>query len=83
MKLNLKKLSKNKEVLIYAQSIMRSNSLSKPFSRKLDDLVKMLEDMETDLELSGECIIELDKGRLESIEERNKMLNILKMEDEM
>ena len=52
-------------------------------SKKLDKLLRLLENIESDLELSGESIIELDKERLEAIEERNKMLNILTQEDDI
>ena len=83
MKINLKDLAKDKEALKYAQSIMRNTPALKPMSRKMDRIVKFLEEIETDLELGGESIIELDKGRLESIEERNKMLRILTNEDDV
>lgn len=83
MKINLKGFTKDKETLKYTQSVMRNHSLLKPMSKKLDKLLRLLENIESDLELSGESIIELDKERLEAIEERNKMLNILTQEDDI
>ena len=41
----------------------------------------MYEEVETDLEMCGESIIEIDMPRLEAIEERNKMLSFIKEED--
>lgn len=41
-----------------------------------------MQDIESDLELGGESIIELDKTRTEAIEERNKMLRFKKNSDE-
>lgn len=83
MKINLKDLAKDKEMLKYVQSVMRNHPILKPMSRKMDKIVKLFEEIETDLELSAECIIELDKGRLESIEEKNKMLKTLTNEDDI
>jgi hypothetical protein len=49
---------------------------------KLNNIIKLLDEIELDLELGGECIIELNKGRLESIEERDKMLRMLREADD-
>jgi hypothetical protein len=43
-------------------------------SRTIRSLIIEREEIETDLELGGECILELDKARLEAIKEKNKML---------
>ena len=41
-----------------------------------------MDEIETDLELGGECIIDLDKDRMAAVEERNKMLAILREGDD-
>jgi len=74
MKVNLKEFSKEKAALEYLQSIMADNVVTKPLGSKLKKAIRLYEEIEKDLEIGGESIIELDKPRLEAIEERNKTL---------
>jgi hypothetical protein len=82
MIINLKKLSLQKENLKRAQKVLRSVAEGRPLVRNLNNLLLFLEEIEIYLELGGESILELDKSRLEAIEERNKMLNFLKEGEE-
>ena len=82
MKVNLKKLAYDKEAMNYVYRRLSEQSITKPLANKLYNIIKLLEEVETDLELGGECIIELDKGRTASIEERDKMLRLLKQSDD-
>jgi hypothetical protein len=77
MEINLKKLAQQKEQLKYIQKILANQQITKALSKKLNDLIIFIDEIETDLEMAGESIVELDKPRLEAIEERNKMLNFL------
>lgn len=83
MEINLKDLVKTKEAVKYIQSILREQTVTKDLARKLDEVVKLYDEIESDLEIGGESIIELDKPRLEAIAERNKMLNILNKSDDI
>ena len=83
MEINLKDLVKTKEAVKYIQSILREQDVTKGLARKLDEVVKLYDEIESDLEIGGESIIELDKPRLEAIAERNKMLNILNKSDDI
>ena len=83
MEINLKDLVKTKEAVKYIQSILREQNVTKGLARKLDEVVKLYDEIESDLEIGGESIIELDKPRLEAIAERNKMLNILNKSDDI
>lgn len=83
MEINLKNLVKTKEAVKYIQSILREQDVTKGLARKLDEVIKLYDEIESDLEIGGESIIELDKPRLEAIEERNKMLNILNKSDDI
>ena len=83
MEINLKDLAKTKEIVKYIQSILREQTVTKGLSRKLDEVIRLYDDIETDLEIGGESIIELNKPRLEAIEERNKMLNFLNKADDI
>lgn len=77
MEINLKKLAQQKEQLKYIQKVLANQQITKALSKKLNELIKFIDEIETDLEMCGESIVELDKPRLEAIEERNKMLNFL------
>lgn len=77
MKVNLKEHAQQKEQLKYIQKILANQQLTKALSRKVGKIIKFYEEVETDLEMGGESIVELDKPRLEAIEERNKMLTFL------
>lgn len=82
MKVNLKEIAQDKSTLEYVVSILANQQLSKPLSRKVSKIVKFMEDLERDLEMGGECVIELDKPRLEAIEERNRMSNFMQTGDD-
>lgn len=77
MRVNLKELAQQKEQIKYCQKILADQQVTKALSRKLGKIVILLDEIETDLGLSGECILELDQPRLKAIEERDKMLNFL------
>jgi hypothetical protein len=79
MNINLKHLAQQKASLIYAQKQLSGAGRT---SRYLKDLVRLLEEIEVDLEIGGESIVELDMPRLEAIEERNKFLAFSKESDE-
>ena len=81
MKISLKDLAAQKEVLRFAIQVLGYQKEGKSSSKRLEKLMRFFEEIETDLELGGECIIELDKGRLESIEERNKFLKFLEHDE--
>jgi len=82
MKVNLKKFAQEKEALKYVQKRLLEQQSTRPLANKLAKTIKLLDEIETDLELGGECIVELDKPRLDSIQERDKMLLILKEGDD-
>jgi hypothetical protein len=83
MKVSLKDICKDKEMLKYLQSILRDQPVTKGFANKLEKVIRFYEEVETDLELGTESIIELKGGRLEEIEERNKMLGFLNNADDI
>jgi hypothetical protein len=83
MEVNLKDLCRQKETLKYIASILREQTILKGLARKLEKTIDFYDDIETDLELGGETIIELDRPRLEAIEERNKMMQFLNQSDDM
>lgn len=83
MKVNLKKFAHDKYWLENIQTFLMSNSGTKPMGRKLKGLIDLVREIETDLELGGESIVELDKPRLDAIEERNKMLKFMNEADDM
>lgn len=82
MEINLKELSQQKEQLKYIQSVLADNILLKSFAKRIAKTIRFYEEIETDLELAGESIVELDKPRLKAIEERNKWLNIYNKTDD-
>ena len=83
MEINLKNLVKTKETVKYIQSILREQAVTKGLARKLDDVVKLYDEIESDLEIGGESIIELDMSRFAAIEERNKMINFINKTDDI
>lgn len=86
MKVNLKDLTKNKEYLKQLQSLIRNGEEIhnlKAFSSKLEKVIRLYEEVETDLELSGESIIELDMPRTDALEERNKMMKFINNQDDI
>lgn len=83
MKVNLKDFCKEKETLKHAQKLLSNEQLGKSIARKLEKVIRFYEEVEQDLEMAGESITELDKPRLEAIEERNKMLNFMHNGDDV
>lgn len=83
MKANLKEHCETKETLKYIQSIMREVPETQKLARKLDKVIRFYDEVETDLELGGESIVELDMERLPAIEERNKFLQFVNNEDDV
>ena len=83
MKVNLKVLCKEKETLKHIASQMREVTALKAYARKLEKVIDFYDDVERDLEMGGECIVELDMPRLEAIEERDKMLQFLNQADDV
>lgn len=81
MKINLKDFSKELKGLEYIEKILLQDSLTKPLAKKIRKVIRFHEEIETDVEMCGESIIELDKPRLEAIEERNKALSFNKEEE--
>jgi hypothetical protein len=82
MKINLKDYAKETAFLKHVEKVLANQSETKGLSRSVRALIIEREEVETDLELCGECILELDKGRLESIEERDKMLLFISKEED-
>ncbi len=83
MKINLKDHVRQKEELKYIQKILSNQSVTKALSRRINKMISFYEEIETDLEMAGESIVELDKPRLEAIEERNKFINYLNDGDDI
>ena len=82
MEVNLKDVSKQiLELKHLKKQLLQQNADPKKSSRLIDKIVLFYEEVESDLELCGESIIEINKPRLEAIEERNKMLSFIKEED--
>jgi hypothetical protein len=81
MKINLKDFSKEIKGLEYIEKILLQDSLTKPLAKKIRKVIRFHEEIETDVEMCGESIVELDKERLAAIEERNKALAFNKEED--
>lgn len=79
MKINLKKLAQQTETLIHVSNAITVSGVKK----NLKDLLSLIEEIALDLEMSGESIVELDKKRLDAIEEKNKFLNFMKNTDEL
>ena len=82
MRVNLKQYSKDTYVLKYVEKILGEHPTTKGLSKKMAKIIKERSEIELDLELGGECIIELDKPRLEAIEERDKMTGFMSQEDD-
>lgn len=82
MKVNLKRYALEKEALKFVQTKLSEQSSTKPLANRLAKTIRFLEEIETDLELGGECIIELDKARLDAVAERDKTMNFLKSSDD-
>lgn len=81
MKTNLKKLCEQRHILTElnsGESIMTGTQM-----KKLRELARLLEEIETDLELGGESIVELDSPRLEAIQEKNRWLNFYNKTDDI
>jgi len=76
MKVNLKELSKEKVALDMIESMLLEIPHARPLVSKLKKVIRRQEEIEKDLEIGGESIIELDKPRLEAIEERNRAIGL-------
>lgn len=72
-----------KETLKYVQSVLRDQPVTKGLASKLEKVIRFYEEVETDLELGGESIIELDMDRLEAIKERDKRLDFINKTDDL
>lgn len=83
MKINLKELAQDKEVIKYCQKILVENSETKALSRKLNRVLRFMEEVEVDLEMGAESIIELDMPRTKAIEERDKTIKFYKDGDDI
>jgi len=83
MKVNLKNICKDKEMLKYLQSVVRDNPATKSFGSKLEKVIRFYEEVETDLEMGGGSIVELDMPRMDAIQERNKMLGFINNADDV
>ncbi len=82
MEVNLKEVSKQiLELKFLKKQLLEQNADPKKSAKLIDKILLMYEEVETDLEMIGESIIEIDMPRLEAIEERNKMLSFIKNED--
>ena len=82
MNINLKEHARDIEILKHVEKLLMDDTETKGISRKVRKIIKFMEEIETDLELGGESIVELDMPRLEAIEERNKMLRFKRDTDE-
>ena len=81
MKINLSKLVQQRDIL---QTMFSGSAVIVPGGvKKIKELIRFIEEIELDLELGGESIVELDKERLEAIEERNKMLKFMREADDI
>lgn len=83
MKVSLKDISKEKETLKYIQSVLRDQSVTKGLGNKLEKIIRFYEEVETDLEMCGESITELQGGRLEEIQERNRSMSFYNKTDDI
>jgi hypothetical protein len=81
MKINLKKLTEQRHVLNEISS--GESWISGTQMKKLRELSRLLEEIDTDLGLCGESIVEIDKPRLEAIEERDKWLTFYNKTDDI
>lgn len=81
MKVNLKKLTEQYHIL--SELYSGEGNITGTQVRKLKEIIRLLEEIETDLELSGESIIELDMPRLEAVAEKNKWLTFYSKTDDI
>lgn len=82
MEVNLKNHVKDTHVLKHVEKLLANDSMTRGLSRKISKIIKEREEIEVDLELCGECIVELDKPRLEAIEEKDKMTGFISHDDD-
>lgn len=66
-----------------AIQLLSDDPKTRTVSSKLKGLVRIIEEIDSDLEISGECIIELDMDRLDAIEERNKFIKFIDQIDDV
>lgn len=81
MKINLKKLTEQRCILNELSS--GSAIITGTQMKKIRELMRLVEEIETDLELCGESIVEIDKPRLEAIAEKNKWLTFYNKADDI
>ena len=83
MKINLKELAQDKQAIKYIQKILADQTATKTLSRKLNRVLRFIEEVEVDLEMGAESIVELDMPRFEAIEERDKAVRFMNNEDDI
>ena len=71
METNLKTIYTYREAVSVMQEYFNKLDATKGNAPRLDNLVKFLQRIETDLQHGGECIIQLDKPRMDAIAERD------------
>lgn len=82
MKVNLKKLAIEIEILNKLYFKLTENVEDRPMANKLQKTITFLNEIALDLEMGGESIIELDKPRLEAIKEKNSLITRLNNSDD-
>jgi hypothetical protein len=82
MKINLKKLAIEIEILNKLYFKLTEDVESRPMANKLQKTITFLNEIALDLEMGGESIIELDKPRLDAIKEKNSLITRLNNSDD-
>ena len=82
MRINLKKLALEIEILHKLYFKLTAEIETRPMASKLKKTLNFLQEIERDLEMGGESIIELDKSRLDAIEEKNSLITRLNNSDD-
>jgi hypothetical protein len=82
MRINLKKLALEIEILNKLYFTLTEDYKTRPMASKLKKTINFLQEIERDLEMAGESIIELDKSRLDAIEEKNSLITRLNNSDD-
>jgi len=79
MIVNLKKLVLQKELL----KAIKPSVTNRSYAKKLDKIADFLDEIERNLEIGGECILDLDKNRLDAIAERDACIDFIKYSDDI
>lgn len=74
---NLKTIYTYREAVSVIQQYFNTLDKTKANAPRLDNLLRFLQQIETDMQHGGECIIELDKPRMDAIEERDLFIKKL------